>query len=238
MKNKKEKLSGFLINLLGVIVGISLTFGVNSIWQKHEDEKKTKEILILVRNELETNKNWFKEQEKNIKKDSYVFKKIIEAKGDWSTIPVDTLYAYRSCATSQSFSQLTSSAWQIFQNSEIIQKMSDKELVIRLASCYAWIDIVKGIIIEEYWNDKKRAIVSERNPYKYFDAVMNNKESIYFYESMCIEDNGGFEELFFTIDFYIDYTISLLDRGGYYLYNMDENDNELQAFAKARIDSI
>jgi uncharacterized membrane protein YccC len=64
MNNKKIMWSGFLSNLLGVILGIVLTLGVSSLWQQREEKQRTKKILILVRNELETNKEWFKSQEK------------------------------------------------------------------------------------------------------------------------------------------------------------------------------
>jgi len=85
MKNKKW--TGFFTNLLGVILGITLTFGVNALWQKHEEKKKIKEILILVRNELETNKEWLKSQEKYLKKDIDAFKKVLKADNQWTTIP-------------------------------------------------------------------------------------------------------------------------------------------------------
>ena len=239
---KKEKKSiiwkGFFVNMLGVILAIVLTFGVNALWEKRGDKKKTREMLILVRNELETNKNWFKYQEETIKKDIYVYKKILEAKGDWSTIPVDTLHEYRSKVTTIAFSQLTVLAWQIFQNSETIQKISDKELVIRLAGCYYWINKIHDIIMEEYWKDKKKANTYERDPYKYFDAVMLNKETLYFYERMSSDDNAGFKNVFFYIDVYIDYTISLLDKTGNYRYDMYEKDNEFASFIEARIDSV
>ena len=34
--------------------------------------------------------------------------------------------------------------------------MKDKELVIRLADCYFWINKVHDLITEEYWAEKKR----------------------------------------------------------------------------------
>ena len=37
---KINRWSGFFTNLLGVILGITLTFGVNSLWQKREEKKK------------------------------------------------------------------------------------------------------------------------------------------------------------------------------------------------------
>jgi hypothetical protein len=229
---------GFFFNLFGVILGIMLTFGVNSLWEKRQERKKVKEMLILVRNELKINKNWFKNQEKLIKNDAYIYKKILAAKGDWSTIPIDTLHAYRSEMTSMTLSQLTTLSWQVFQNSEIIQKMSDKELIIRLSECYFWINKIHEIIMVEYWNEKKKTNAFERDPYKYFEGVMHNKESLYFYESMSSDDNDGFEEAFFTVDAFIDYVLLMLDKSGNFQYDMDDENNEFVSFFKARIDSV
>ena len=239
MKKKNKKMwKSFLINVLGVIVGIALTFGGNALWQKREENKKIKEMMILVRNELEANRNWFIYQDELIKKDGYVYKKIIEAKGDWSTIPIDTLQEYRHKMTTISVSQLTTLAWQIFQNSEMIQKMSDKELVIRLAGCYYWIEKIHDIIMMDYWNDKKKTNTFERDSYKYFDAVMLNKESLHFYEEMSSDEKSGFVKLFLMIDTYIDYTLSLLDKHGDYRYDMYEKDREIYSLIEARRDSL
>ena len=87
--NKEEKKAiwkGFLINMLGVILAIVLTFGVNALWERREEKKRTKEMLILVRNELKENKNWFKRHERLIKKDQYVYKQIIKAEGQFADI--------------------------------------------------------------------------------------------------------------------------------------------------------
>ena len=234
MRMKKKRIwSGFFANLLGVILGILLTFGVNALWQKHEEKKKTREMLILVRNELEINKEWFKREEKYIKKDCYAYKKLLEANKNWTAIPKDTLEYYRFRLNAREFSQLSISAWQIFQKSETIQKMSNKELVIQLTICYNTIDIVRGIIEKYYWTEKENAAkIFELDVYEFLDAVMNNKESICFFNKM---DETAFEEIFATIDAYIDYTILLLDRDGYYQYDLDD---EFNSFLKARKDSI
>ena len=237
MKKRNEIGLGFLLNLLGVILGILLTFGVNSLYQKREESKKTQEMLILVRNELQTNKSYFKNQESIIRKDSYVYGKILEANNNWASIPEDTLKDYFIQTMYLEFNQLTASAWQIFQNAEITQKMPDKELIIRLTDCYFWIDKIQDIIMTEYWDVKKTAVVPEIDMYKYFDTLMSKKEAVFFYTHMS-NDAFGIWNLFPMIDAIIDYMVILLDNHGDYKYDMGEKDKEFEAFILSRIDSV
>ena len=240
MKNKKDKIwSGFFTNLLGVILGILLTFGGNALWQKHEENQRTKEMLILVRNELKENKDWFKRHEKIIKKDKYVYQQIVKTDGQFANIHIDTLTVYFNQLISWEDYILTTSAWQIFQNSEMIQKMTDKELVIRITECYSLIDKVMETIMTEYWDKKKKLNTFDLNPYQFFDNVEQNKESVYFIKIMSLDmDNNAFWLMFPLIDAFIDYTIMLLDKHGDYRYDMDERDEEMDLFIKARIDSL
>jgi len=242
MKKSKsaEKWSGFFLNLLGIILGISLTFGGNALWEKRAEKKKTKEMLILVRNELKDSKNWFKKQEKDIRKDGYVYKKILEAKDNLKSIPEDTLGAYISRISHINVSQLTSTAWQIFQNSEIIQKMSNKELLIRLTDCYIFINTINESIIKDYWNTKKKIMslsMEADDLHDFFDAVLKNTEFAFFYTMFSL-DTVSLWDVFPKIDAVLDYTIMLLDKHGNYKYNMEEKDNELRSFVEARVDSV
>jgi len=237
MNMKNKTWVGFLVNLSGVILGIMLTFGVSSLYQKREEKSRLKEMLILVRNELETDKMWFENQEKIMRQDIYVYKKILEAKSDWTSIPKDTLRAYYLRTMSLEFNQLTTSAWQIFQNAEIVQKMRDKELIIRLTDCYFWIEKIQEIIVTEYWNEKRLRIAPEVDMYKYFDALMSDKNTVFFYTNMTSETFDAWN-LFPMIEAIIDYTINLLDDHGDYRYDMAEKDNEIDAFIQSRMDSV
>ena len=237
MNMKNKTWIGFLVNLLGVILGIMLTFGVSSLYQKRDEKNRMKEMLILVRNELETDKMWFENQEKIMRQDIYVYKKILEAKSDWTSIPKDTLRAYYLRTMSLEFNQLTTSAWQIFQNAEIVQKMRDKELIIRLTDCYFWIEKIQEIIVTEYWNEKRLRIAPEVDMYKYFDALMSDKNTVFFYTNMTSETFDAWN-LFPMIEAIIDYTINLLDDHGDYRYDMAEKDNEIEAFIQSRMDSV
>ena len=243
MKNKKnKKWSGFFTNMLGVMLGISLTFGVNALWQRHEEKKNTKEILILVRNELVSNKDWFINQGKLLKDEVHAYRVLLDADKNWATIPKDSLIVYLNRLGKFSFTQLSTFAWQIFQNSEITQKISDKKLIFFLTYCYDLINNVHDFVTTNYWDLKMKALVFEadivpEDLYDWADITMSKKEIIHFL-NIAITSYNAIESLFFDVDAAIDYSISLLDKYGNFRYDTDEIAKEFQSFLEARRDSV
>ena len=225
----------FLTSLLGIVVGIILTFGVNHLWRRREEKKRTKDMLILVRNELVSNKEIFKHQEEMIKKDGLVYEKILEAKNDLSSIPIETLQEYHLQVQGITVSQISDSAWRIFQNSEMIQKLTDKELVIRLTNCYSWMTIWHDFIVKDYWEIKKKMLTLElADPYRFFDAVLKNNEFYNFIDSFSLDKEDKWSS-FCATDAMIDFTVMLLDRHGNYQYDMDVKDQELNSYIMSRL---
>ena len=236
---KREIWKGFFVNVLGVIVGIILTFGGNALWQKREENKKIKEMLILVRTELIDCKEWFKDQEKSMKNDGYTYSKIWEARRRLTSVPVDSLKAYHLRILNLSYTELSTSAWQIFQNSESIQKMTDKELVIMLTDCYVSINIINESIIKDYWAKKRDLLcaIDHDDSYQFFNEVLNKNEFSFFF-GMYRLDQYDIWKSFIALDALIDYMIISLDQHGDYRYDKSEKDKEMNSFIEARIDSV
>jgi hypothetical protein len=223
---------GFFTNLLGVIFGIILTFGVNALWQRHKEKKTTKEMLILVRNELLTNKAIFQFQEQLMKYHSEVYKKILECKNDLTSIPSDILKEYHIRINQINVANITTSAWEIFQNSNMIQKMTNRELIIRLAGCYCGKGLWMDSLNKDYWDVLRKMMNLELDdPYRFFDSAVKNNEYLTFYKTYC---DDSVWVAFLQIDAMIDYTIQLLDKHGDYRYDMEEKDKELAAFVEER----
>jgi hypothetical protein len=215
-------------------LAIVLTFGVNALWEKREEKRRTKEMLILVRNELVSNMKVFTVHEKSMKKDGYIYKMVLKAKDNLTSIPTDTLEAYYSKIQNISVIPISTSAWQIFQNSEMIQKMTNKELVIRLTDCYTAMIAWSEFISKDYWDTKKKMLLlDEDDSYKLFDAVLKNLEMRNFFSTFSVEQKSIWEA-FFVIDAYIDYSIILLDKHGDFRYDMEEKDNEFQLFVNEK----
>jgi len=71
--------------------------------------------------------------------------------------------------------------------------------------------------------------------YEYLNAVMNNKESVCFFVDI---GDSNLWEVFLSMNTMIDYAILLLDRDGYYKYDLEETGEEWNAFLEARMDSV
>jgi hypothetical protein len=89
----KKWISSFLSNVLGVIVGIALTFGISYLIQRHNEKEDTKEMMMLVKKELNENKQWLKNRKQDYANDVKAYQKLLIAKntGNLRNIPVDSL---------------------------------------------------------------------------------------------------------------------------------------------------
>ena len=234
MAFKNKTWATFSANLLGIILGITLTFGVNELWQKHEEKEKTREMLILIRNELEINKEWFEKQEETLKSHAHVYSKILEVNKKWETIPQDSIQRYSQLLSLQIYDYHTL-AWQIFQNSDIIQKLSDKELVFRLTSCYYDLNVFHDIIMKNYWDKKMDEMPNDRDYHAVLDGIVDGKKESYrFLRFIAYSD---FWDSFTRMYALIDYNISLLDKYGNLKYNMEEKNKEFETFLEKRMEN-
>jgi hypothetical protein len=229
---------GFLTNLLGVIHGIILTFGVTALWQRRREKQTTKEMLILVRNELAFNKIILQHLEQMMKNQGYVYRKILENKNDLTAIPTDTLKEYHTQISGISIVNMTTTAWKIFQNSDMIQKMTNRELIIRLAGCYnamtTWMDSLN----KDYWTVLRRILTLELDDsYRFFETAVKNNEYLTFFDSYS-DKSEGMWAAFSQINAFIDYTMQLLDKHGDYRYDMEEKDSEFEAFINERAPGV
>ncbi|MDR1758284.1 MAG: hypothetical protein LBR51_04925, partial [Bacteroidales bacterium] len=65
----KGWISAFSANILGVIIGIALTFGVSELVQQCSDQKQVKEMLVLVEDEIFSNRVWLEARVRFYQKD-------------------------------------------------------------------------------------------------------------------------------------------------------------------------
>jgi len=205
------------------------------LWQRHEEKKKEREMLILVRKELEINKKMFEHQAEVLRRDNNAYQKILKADRKWKTIPQDSLDFYVSFFWQYDYPPLMTSSWQVFQNSEVIQKMSNKELIVRLTDCYYSVAMLHDHLVKNYWDQKQKLNITYDYDGLFLDAVMDNRELVNFLR--YLHDWNLFENIDY-VSVEIDYALSLLDKYGNFRYDMDREAEEYRSFIKAGLDSI
>jgi hypothetical protein len=212
----KSWISNFLSNVLGVIVGIALTFGTSYLIQRHNEKEDAKEMMTLIKKELDTNKLWLKKRRQNYVDDFKSYQKILIAKesGNLRNIPADSLVNWIATTRNTPASFISTNAWDIFKNTETLAKFHNKALIIDLAECYFWIDnaretmdmFFKGRdVLPEYFN-------YETYPYDYIDTLFANEETKTFLTNRVMFKALEVEGNFTIFEILIDYVLYLIEK--------------------------
>jgi hypothetical protein len=211
---------GFLTNVLGVIVGILLTFGVTFLVQQHNKNKQIHELMVLLKKEITDNKALFEATQEDFLQTKKAYAIILS--DEWKTMPNDTLGKYIFYARRLRAHILLNSAWNVFQNSEVIQDLDNKGLIVTVSSLYKQLEMQTSVW-EDFLKEKSEVFniyVDETDKRDYIDALLKDKPSVEFMKKAYYYYT--FEQVFtYAIDF-ADYTLFQIDNSGNYQYKFDD----------------
>ncbi|MDR2653357.1 MAG: hypothetical protein LBC68_13810 [Prevotellaceae bacterium] len=236
LKGFRKWFSGFFSNLLSVIIGIILTFGISSIIQSNNEKDDITKMMVLIRNEMSENKKWFNTIEENYKKDFHAYKKILATRGHWENTPKDSLIIWIKQLITANDSDVKTSSWEVFKNSNSFTKHKNKKLTVALNLCYLVIDKMNNIV-NKYYEEKNNSHKNvfelyEQNPVAYLTTLFENAESKYFLERMVLSKEYDFLEEISGCNFFIEYTLYLIDSDKYYdIQNAAEYEDYRLSFA-------
>ncbi|MDR3339909.1 MAG: hypothetical protein LBT25_07470 [Candidatus Symbiothrix sp.] len=236
----KKWISSFLSNLLGVIVGIALTFGISYLIQRHNEKKDTKELMTLIKKELNQNKQWLKERRQDYADDINAYRNILSAK-NLRNIPADSLIKWINQTGTQPGSFNSTNAWDILKGTETIAKFHNKDLIMQLAECYYAINIAHEVMAM-YHKEKENTCIKfaitnmallddfKIFPYDYIDALLKNKEIETFFTGTVKLNYYGIEKNFTLFEAIIDYTLYLIEKDE----NADKDVLDYNSFMKQK----
>ncbi len=231
-------MANFSANVVGVVIGIALTFGVSHLVQRHHEKKQVREMMVLVRQELQENKEWLQNRVADYKKDFGIYQ-VLSYQACWEKISKDSLLAcIQDFNNGGSISSTRLNAWNMFQNSGYAQRLGDFDLVSKLSECYFYMRTA-GEWWNEYLDAKNKAsgiydVLWGNEPYAYLEALAKNEESKNFLQSYVLFNRNNQAGNFETIITYIDYILDLIDRKGNYNYEPKIKDDDFANFLKKR----
>lgn len=210
----KEWLTSFTANILGVIIGIVLTFGITFYVQHRQEKKQMREMVTLLKREIQDNKNWLKGRARMWNEDFESYWVVLRRQ-DWERIPKDSLDIYLTRVCRINISSSTPFVWNVFQSSGMLQNLHNVEAVAILSECYFWTEEMKtwwGI-----YNQKKQMLsdvylVEYRDqPLTYFEALLRDERSQKVIDEMAYFTSYNFPQFYEQLAPLYDYALFMLE---------------------------
>jgi hypothetical protein len=191
----KSWTAGFLSNVLGVIVGIALTLGVGHLIQRRSEKKEIHTLMTLIKKEITANKTTLANMRTDFMQTREAYGLLLSS--TWKTLPEDSIRPHVSKAQNITSYTLQNTAWNVFQNSNVVRSFEDKELIMELSEWYLSIEEAYKWW-ERYSNEKMEAMIFRANDAPdipvYIDSVVNNERSRRFLEDMSLYHKYTFDE--------------------------------------------
>ncbi len=133
----KREITGFVIDLATVVIGIALTFGISELIQQRSHRREASRILAMVKEELgenlveiEIQKGWLlDEQAGTIALRPYI--------NDPESIPADTLRRHIHVLETIRYLGVETDAFEVFKQSPLIPHVRNKDLLREIFSVYS-----------------------------------------------------------------------------------------------------
>jgi hypothetical protein len=215
----KTWISSFLSNLLSVIIGITITFGISFLIEQHKEKSQMREMIGLVQKELETNREWFEAQDSIITQQIVIFKIFIDnEENHWKNISSDSLVLLLGEARKINYSYNSTNSWNLFRSSEIFQKFPNKDMLDLLSKCYFLTETIQHEILEEHYYKQLEKSTDglyffyRDNPHTFMESLMKNEQAKYFFRWNI--ENNDYHNNILVMNALIDLTLDYIKDSG------------------------
>lgn len=155
---KSWKLGDALRQFLVVTAGIVVTFVGSDLISNHSTDKEIRSTMNLIIKELQSNNDDLSILVKKYNKDRVIAQYLIDSKFDVSQISCDTLRKYQSFISQLSDFSYSEDALDVLKGSSLMQKITDKDMLLNLIKIYQSFHNVRTAV-SEYYNLKRSIII-------------------------------------------------------------------------------
>ncbi|GEM_PF-4299027 len=133
---KGHYFKSFLVNFLGVALGVALTLTGEALITEYGEQKRAKEILELVKEELQVNVTGMEQFMDVLKKEHAAIDYLLAHRSDIKSIPYDSLELYGARVASAPLMQMDNIANNLLQSSDFQNGISDNSLKLSIVEAY------------------------------------------------------------------------------------------------------
>lgn len=128
--------SSFFPNILSVVLGIFITFGIQGMIDRRHEKKEVSSALELVLEELNSNKNDLQEVIGLVGMELDAANFMLDNAGGFDSCAADSLSYWNSVLGTGYFFTVTDDALELLKSSSLFQKINDKNLALSIIKAY------------------------------------------------------------------------------------------------------
>lgn len=132
--------SSFFSNLIAVILGIFITFGIQGMIDRKREKKDVLAALELVKEELINNRQNLQDVIDIIENEREIAGFIQENIGKFARCDTDSLLNKHNTLCTEYFFTVTDDALELLKTSSLFQKMNDKNLALNIIKAYDFLE--------------------------------------------------------------------------------------------------
>lgn len=137
---KKFDWGSFFVNITSVVLGIFITFGIQSLIDRSQEKKDVAAALELVKEELVNNNDNLKDVIKlvNLEKASAI--SMLGNIGTLKKCDLDSVATWNTALGTEYFFTVTDDALELLKSSSLFQKINDKSLALGIIKAYDYLE--------------------------------------------------------------------------------------------------
>ncbi|MCD8182111.1 MAG: hypothetical protein LUE99_02380 [Bacteroides sp.] len=171
---KSWRLGDFVWQIAVVVIGVVITFMGSDLVTQNSEKKDIRATMSLIRDELKSNREKFEAIVVEFSEDEHLSAILTKHDMKYRTIPEDSLRQFALLLGHIRGFSYTRNALDILKNSMLMQKISDKELLLQLTEVYERLDGFKATMNGYY--DMKDEIMTP------FHLALTDEQSRCIYE--------------------------------------------------------
>lgn len=155
---RRQDWEGFLMGFISVFLGIVLTFGGEAMISNHNEKQDVRNVLILVRDELNTNIEMITDVDEELKKQKDAAVYLMRYYDNFEACDKDSMRMYCNLPLSTISINSSKEALELLKTSALFQKIRDKELSLNIIKAYNRLQVVKESV--DFYNEKLSKLIA------------------------------------------------------------------------------
>jgi len=210
----KGWVSTFAVNVLGVIVGIALTFGISEIIQKRNERRQVREMMQAISQELNEGRDLLTAIKTYFDQDIETYLFILD-KSKWADTPMDSLEQRIKELGTDSYIPLENTVWKISQNYVISQNADNVKIAMQISYCYSLLDVIYET--RKQYRERKEVLFDlysayfQEHPIEFMQAILDNPKSNRFIEETVKLNYYNLSQPVEQVMPYLEYVLYLVD---------------------------